>query len=1023
MANDVTVSSGSDGFRGRSFPDRDLSMIPGRYFRTVGDIPERRETALRDASRWHRSASGREDGKEEVNYEARRAVRGGITLLAVRLHFLDDVLHSVEMSPHPEDPDRSNLRFMADEFFTLFVHDPEGEEVREREIAGVQSRIAEVQARIAAPPPPGAAALLPGPVQKRPTTAELVQAVGRKEDIAGRAVAIAAQAEARMHFIKQGTEEIQGHAKVLANFYEEKANAALALVSDSIQLARDITEGLQTLSLYTGEGVSVENVLEGESADASEPLTLYQDRLYLDEELAVHSLVGGFDFSQLSSLGAILSDDPSLLDRMVPAKRGAVLVRVRREGREYFSDRSMAMADALLNERNFKVYLLVRDGGNVHLVNSEITTDAAERLFPTRKEIDDVFKVWGRHVTPEHLDYSKARSEFEKRTVFYKRMLLMLWGLDERLRLFGEFYDRAKFGNWYDGEFQSERIVYVHDAEGTLGVSRPGFREWMARQNAGLQAGSRVVALWNRMANPHSAPALYSYRSRSGEHERIYDPDETCSVAVVERRGDRLAVRCAASGRKRTDWNEVRKLEARIDLAKALADDSSACLCLDRVTVADLDYYLNSRRERLGYASYFHLFKEARKLLAAEEEAQAPVRAELARDMEHAGLGKEAAAEALDRAVCLWRAQGSGRLLGGPGWCPKEHNAVLDIAFALSGSLDDLVERARKDIPGIVPIEARMDGRGQLWLYREPKEDEKQPFERLLPQAMAVRTQVRVGRHGIRETGKIQRAYVANPAFAPRDVDSRRVPFSATREETVSADEELKASWAARSLPGYTAYEELEALAKAASRSATDALSKLDPAVLAAEAERVMDEDRTRWVANVEVIIPVGFFGMGGKGSDNIGFRMLALSGNAIEMIGSLDAGFAEKLVMSRYRTPEGRLERLRACLAGLTPGTFPLSLVHLGTDTARKAAVGVSVFNRSDSVEHTVDTHRWNVFGFASKEKPKPYASIRESLYSSLSRHSETKEDDLLLAWPLEENRVLAEGYFSMRQEKVSRT
>lgn len=1011
MANEITsFKRTGGGAAGNRMPERDLAAIPGRYFRSVCAIPQREETTLRDVSRW--SGGDHTSGKEEVTYAVRRAVREGVTLLAVRLHFLDDALHSVEMAAHPEDADRANLAFMTDEFFTFFVADDDGEKVREEEIAVVQARIADVQARLAAPPPQSAG-LLPSPVQKRPTTTDLVHAVDRKEDLAGRAKAMTVQAEERMKFLQDGAKDITSQTTLLANYYQEKAHAALALVGDHIQFARDIAEGLQTLSLYTGEGVTVETVCTGASADPSEPLTLYQNRLYFDEELAVESLTGGFDFKSLGDLGEILSADAGLLDRMIPIKRGAVLVRVRREDRIYFDEPSMAIVEAMMNQMNHKVYLLVRDGGNVHLVNSEITTDSADRLFPTAKEIDDIFKVFGREVRPEHLDYSKARTAFDRNTVFYKRMLLMLWGLNDRLGLFGPFCDRARFDNWYDAEFQSQRMVYVHDGEGTLGVHRPSFEEWVRQHNRGLQSGSRIAVVWERMVNPASAPALYSSRiNRDGGNERLYRPTSVFGIALVGRKGDQLVTACEAQGAMRTDLGKQRKFEARVDVGAALRRDRTACICIDRVSVADLDYYLNSRKERRNYAQYFHLFKELRRFLGEEEEAQKAAVEALQSDLDHAALAPEVSLEALGRAVALWRAQNGGMLVGGEGWGRKDHNTLLDVAFAFSGARSDLVDRARADIPGIVPIEARVDGRGTFWLYREPKATELADFERLLPPAFVSRVQLRIGRKGVSETGSVRRVYLFNPAFEPESRSGTRTPYSAVREETVSSDARLRQEWEERKLPAWTPYDELEALAAASVHDAGKALEALNAPDVDHDVLAVMLADRSPSVGEAEVMVPLGFFAFEDKsGSD--GFKLLCLSGDGLDVLGALDRPAAVARIVSRYKHPKDRIDRLGAKLSRLAEGMLPLKVSYTNVSGAKDLAWGGAILDGKSVFVRNLRSSNFNMFG-SIDAKPAPYASIEETLLKEFGRHAGATMDDLSLVWMNDGNRELARKYFA---------
>lgn len=1008
MANEI-ISSRGGAKAAREDRHVDFSSIPGHYFRAVNDIPEREEKTFRDVNRW--DSASESVGKKEITYRARRAVAGGTVLLATRLNWLDETLHSVELAAHPEDPDRSPLVFMADEFFTLFVADAEGERKRAEETARVQEKIADLQAKLSAPPPD--MLLLPGQPLQTPSTTALVKAVDRKEDLAGRAAMIAAEAEQRLQFIQAGTQEITRQTQLLANYYQEKASAALATVSDQIKFAKDLNEGLKSLSLYMGEDVEVRNICEGEPAASSEPLTLYQDRLYLDEELAVESLSGGFDFKGLSGLGELLSSDRSLLERMIPAKRGAVLVRIRRGGKRYFSEEVDAIANALMNAENFKVFLLVRNGDNAHLVHSEITTDQAERLFPTAKEIEDIFKNFDLEIRPEHLDYSKARTEFEQRTVFYKRMLLMLWGLNDRLGLFGDFYDKTAYPSWYDERFQHDRIVYVHDGEGTLVQKRPTFWEWLKSQNRNLQSGSRIVAVWRKMINASSAPACFSRSYHNGEQSQLYYPVETAGIGLVERKGDRLQTKCTVKGHTSADFRE-RIFDTRIDIADALRNEPLACLCIDRVTVEDLDYYLNSRSQRVGYLEYFHLFKAARDFLAEEEANQSGERKSLLDDLAHAEIADDIARDASERAIALWRAQQSGRLIGN-GWSPSERRTVLDAAYALAGKQADLLDRVRSDIPEVVPIEIRIDGRGNFWLYREPKESEVTDLEKSFDPAFVSRVQLRIGKTKVSETGTVRRVYLANPAFDADALYRRRIVFNPVREETVVADADLVSKWRDRHLPGWISFETLSHLQQSYLTDAEACFEEIRKTLVWVEYEllEIMKEDKTDRVAVGRCVIPLGVVAYSGETYGQC--ALLCAEGDMLDILASLGAvgrAKAEAIVNRVYARPEGRLERLAGTLSRLEEGELPFRLVTVPADEAKNIR-GMTTANSKDLRFTELPSTYWRM----SSTTPGTY-SFQEATCASLGVTS-SESGRVAFHWFRPMNEKIAQGLFHGAEHK----
>lgn len=1015
MANEIEIYIGETGETSRIDFHKDLSKIPGHYFRTLHDIPAREETSKEEARRFSfEKGVADEFGQVSVTYNARRSVQGGLTLLAVKLRFLDEVLHSVVMAPHPTEVHGSNLVFMADEFFTYFVADEDGEQVRSREIAEVSARIQDIQQKLMAPPP-SAPDLIAPPTLQMPSTSQLVAAVRHKENLEERAKALAVRAEDHQKFLQAGTAEIMENTKLLTRFYQEKATGALALVGDQIKYAKDLMEGLTTLSLYTGEEVDVETLVEGEHADASEPLTLYQDLLYLDEELATESIVGGFDFTKLNSLGEMLSRDARLIDRMVPAKRGAVLVQVRASSKLYFSDPAMAMADAMMNMKNKERFLLVRDGDNVHLVFSEITSNLASKLFPTRKEIDDLFKSSGREVRPEHLNYANAKDEFEKKTVFYKRMILMLWGLNDRLNLFGEFYDINVFNNWYDGDFQSQRLVYIYDGEGTLEMQRPNFVEWLEKQNSNLQVGSRMMVAWHRVVHSESAaPGCFKYINRSGDREQSHSPVESFGLANVLRDGERLVIKTEVKKLYARSESKSKPFMAKIDLVEGLRD-TTAGICIDDISVEELDYYLNSRKQRRNYASYFELFKKLRELLTQEEEAQASTLLKLAGDLSYAIKDELKATEAIRKAVSLWRTQHNARLLGGAGWSTSDHELVLSIAYALAGGQNDLIDRASADIEDCSPIEVRIDGNGTFWLYREPTEEEKSHPSSVIGVAHAVRVRLRVGKTKVSTIGEAKRAYIANPPFNAREQKAHPTAFIPVREVTVATNASVKEHWEGKKIAGWESFENMQVFMRAASVDANQTLASYDVDKLSSTVLKTIRHHSKGQVASISFIQPVAVVSSCQR--ENEGLYLLVMTSNALEALASFEEqggfGLACGIIKRMYKTPEDRLMRLRSeldkAIMGYPPFTFSLLPLE-----------GVRILMKEGNVLNYEQTNIYlNKTWFDHKSRETlPVTSIEESIRMSLSRYD--NGDDLVqIHWVEKANEKFARDLFDASLSK----
>lgn len=997
--------------------DRDIGDIAGRYFYLADDLPALEEKADHEPG-YHEK--GYEKRLIERSYIARRAVKGDMTYLALRLHFVDDILHSVEMAAHPTDQNQNSLRFLADEFFSLFKP-VDGDAIRNAEIEEVTKKIASIQLSLMAPPPSATSnpvALLSSTQYRRPSTTELVRAAAHKEEMVARANAVAVQAQEHMKFLQDGQKEIERQGQLLVNYYKEKGLASMASVGDKIEYAQDLEQGLHTLSVYTGDKVQVHQIVEGESADPSIPLHLYQDRLYFDEELATEGILGGFDFKHVEKLDAIFAKNFKVLDRMIPAQRGVVLMRVRREGKEYFKGEGSALSNAIMNLENETTYLLVRDGGNVYMVFSELTTDKAHHLFPTQTDIERIFRLSGREVRPEHLDYSKARDAFEKNSVFYKRMLLLLWGLADRENLFGDFYDKETVENWYSEKFQANHLVYVHDAAGTLENQRLPFRQWMDYQNSKLQVGSRIAVNWKAIMNDASAPSCFSKMPNSrGDYHREYYPDQQFQVVLVEKNDDRLVAKAAVSGHMKTKAGR-RHFNTMVDIENGLAQNGTSGLCLDDVEIEDLNYYLNSRKERRGYLDYIDLFSMIRQQIEAEDAIQSTTRQKLLEDLGHGVTDTELAKDSLKTAIRLWRAQNGGKLVGGEDWTSSDHETVLNIAFALSGAQNDLLDRLKETRPDISAIEIRVDGKGGFWVYYEPTEADLLADAAKIAVGHVNRARLKVTKRNVSVASPHSRVYYTNPPF---EIDyyrqkGRNTYFNPVREEAVISNPALAAKWQDIKLHDGVSYDDLSAMADYIKSDARKAFMNMDVKDIGEQILEVMRADRTSMVAHTYFVQPLCVVDITHK--DYAGFYVLAMVGDALDVVyktSPAGKATAEFIVNHRYKTPSHRLEALHALDS---KEKLPIEFQLLKAECISKLNKLPTVVAWDDFKSRGPVYTQPSTSYYTKDEVKVPYETLEVAVLNSLRSGQSVSSDDIKYHWFLEDNRDFAREQFDLLKD-----
>lgn len=643
---------------------------------------------------------------EEMREGDRRVT--GRAYLVSHVHVIDGAIHSVNLAAHPEGGE-GGVRVSLDAFLKDYQYQPDGDAIRAGEIGVVADDIARLQRLLAdqtqeaaAPPESVRPGQLAGPSS---TEAEdTVQAIVAS----GRSVADMAQVfEARRdrmlalsESISATTKDIGERTQVLARFYQEKAGAAIAAVNDVIAEADRLKKGVVTLGLFAGDGVKVNLIRDGEPlGPGHRRLAIRQLRLFLDEELVCHiDDEGGADHSNISDLGGLLESDPELLDRILPEKLGVVLMRYRRRPKEYNFQWARGINADIANmlvsiqeaEANQEQFLLVRNGDKVWQVRAIDALQDIPRLFPRERDLDDVYRrshsrflgIESSTITPRDLEYVEARGRFEQMALEYRRVLVLLWGLDQRLKLFGDFHDRRRHPGFLTAEFQEECLEFIADEENVIGSGLPNVRSYIAEQNERLEAGSRILVRWYDVLSEETCPAVVTY-DKDYRPQFKYNPTRNFEVVTVERRGGDLV----APIEVRHPYRETeRRFYVKLEPARG-----HGYLVLDRVRTSDIGKYLASRIERVDYLDYVPTFLRAHSVLKPIEASEAGALADM---IERAG--GPASRDHVMEALTHWRVSHGWILPADEPSVEKAKQLILEQTRRLAGDVDvDAVEAIR----------------------------------------------------------------------------------------------------------------------------------------------------------------------------------------------------------------------------------------------------------------------------------------------------------------------------------------
>lgn len=476
-------------------------------------------------------------------------------------------------------------------------------------------------------------------------------------------------AEIRGKWLATKVEELTRVLKNLAPFFSEHAAIGMARAQDALDMSKDVEKGLRSLRLYTGEGVTVNTLMEGASAPADEPLTVYQRKLFMAEEFAVWADVDRmFDHTQTTEFFEALVSNEALRQQLIPAPRGVLAMAIRRTDCNYDAKTiAQAFENAERNKVNKALFLLVRDGDNWHQVwSDEPSHEISPRLFPTRDEMDAVFAgIDGQTVGFEDLRFTNRATDFDRKSLSYKRFLILACGLDHRLKLFGEFYPDSHALSFISMPFQKKymRFIADDDSDAMLGDNVGSVHEFISRNRAQLAAGCRVMVFGRELLQHAAAPGAFSPGGYKREPSILVRSRNKFDILTVHRDKDDLVVRLPVKRIDEVTWDSwgqsrvIQKLEYDVRVALNKLDDKDlGYMLMDIVKAEELRPFIYSRVTRASSVDYIYGFKIALQELGAAERTDAPGRAQLQeRAVNHFGLTKAQAEAAVISAIQTWR--------------------------------------------------------------------------------------------------------------------------------------------------------------------------------------------------------------------------------------------------------------------------------------------------------------------------------------------------------------------------------
>lgn len=566
------------------------------------------------AGTWWKVANANDPLFERISGEL---TQSDLVLLLQEVHVIDGEPHSVQLHPHPQH-NLHSIKMMIDDFLTRFTYEPEGAEIRAREQAdvmnelrGMPEKLAATQTQTLALPAAESESELSNKISALPAP---LQGKGGQKAVED-AQALIALSQQRQDALQKVTKDMEATAALLTRHQKEQVSVMESQISDDMNKANSTLQKLHTLTLFLGEHQQITPLKEGESAPKTEKLHFFQKMLFLDEEFASHFIGQDFDWRQIDNLSTLFEKHPEVVEQILPQPRCVAICRVRRHGKALPGNPDMSTLLQAVEEMELDkaLMILVRDGERLFMIEADEDTANAQRLFPSRTEIADLYKTrWNKQdITPQDLEYSKSRSEHDQRALFYKRFLVLFWGLHSRKGLFGDFM--PKDANWFDPEVQGQNFTFIHDEEDVLESNDETVLSWFDRTNRMIGLGSRVIVDPKQLMNEETCPAAYE-----GEH-RMQDPTEDAGLHIVEGKDTSLYVRI----HMKRSWSEAKPKRQKVYIQKnGRFVGYDGLLNMDLAESETLKKFVHNRRDKMHYGQTFVLLDKALRTLSEEESVE-----------------------------------------------------------------------------------------------------------------------------------------------------------------------------------------------------------------------------------------------------------------------------------------------------------------------------------------------------------------------------------------------------------------
>jgi len=346
----------------------------------------------------------------------------------------------------------------------------------------------------------------------------------------------------KAQLVKRTMEVIIERKRQQALAITEKLATAVAQFKKKIE---KIFRVITTLELYLGIEETIIQIQEGPTASETEPISIRQGLMYMDEEVGDPWDDGqGIEWRHVKDFDKWLTRNDNY-KKVLPELKGIAAFQCRRnhkdapEGQNPFVTMMMQQSDDF-------TFLLMRNGDNLY----RIITDKIQfrpRLFPQRDELQKLYELYRVAELAEsegsnrifHDEEKKLKKKFgkdfefkigatyeetkdmaEDHAFFYKMRFALLQGIIERTQVFQPTAEPVKLFD--NSSIEKGLIRLIYDDELTLPSHKKEFWDWLKDLNSTITFGSRIVLSHTYKFKKEFGHGKYSRQIRSDRLDERY---------------------------------------------------------------------------------------------------------------------------------------------------------------------------------------------------------------------------------------------------------------------------------------------------------------------------------------------------------------------------------------------------------------------------------------------------------------------------------------------------------------------